>query len=92
MAGSHRHPVAEPSPAARRAARAFLVAWREYLQALVHNLRAYAITDVNRRAEKVSILLKDSFVDSFSRSDRSFMKAFCETQMFDVFADEQLKI
>ena len=91
MSSSHRHPIAEPSPTARRASRAFLVAWREYLRALVANLRAYAITDVNSHAEKVSILLKDSFVDSFGRSDRPFMRAFCETQMFDVFADEQLK-
>jgi hypothetical protein len=40
MVGSGRHPIAEPTPAARRAARDFLVAWREYLGALVLNLRA----------------------------------------------------
>jgi hypothetical protein len=41
--------------------------------------------------DKVAILLRDSFVDSFSRADRPFMKAFCETQMFDVYADDQLQ-
>ena len=89
--GSYRGPVAEPSERARTAARAFLEAWREYLRALVANLRAYAITEVSAAGEKTSILLKDTWVDSFSKADRSFMRAFGETQMFDWYADVQLR-
>ena len=86
-------PVAEPSPAARKAARAFLGAWRGYLRSLVARdaLRACAITDVNRASERVSILLKDSFAETFAKPDRPFIRAFCETQMFDAFADDQLR-
>ena len=89
--GSSRGPVAEPSERARIAARAFLEAWREYLRALVANLRSYAITEVSDAGEKTSILLKDTWVDSFSKADRSFMRAFGETQMFDWFADVALQ-
>ena len=89
--GSYRGPVAEPSERARTAARAFLEAWREYLRALVANLRAYAITEVSAAGEKTSILLKDTWVDSFSKADRAFMRAFGETQMFDWYADVQLR-
>jgi len=89
--GSTRGPVAEPSKRARTAARAFLEAWREYLRALVANLRSYAITEVSAAGEKTSILLKDTWVDSFSKADRSFMRAFGETQMFDWYADVQLR-
>ena len=88
---SYRGPVAEPSERARTAARAFLEAWREYLRALVANLRAYAITEVSAAGEKTSILLKDTWVDSFSKADRAFMRAFGETQMFDWYADVQLR-
>ena len=73
------------------AARALLEAWREYLRALVANLRSYAITEVSDAGEKTSILLKDTWVDSFSKADRSFMRAFGETQMFDWFADVALQ-
>jgi hypothetical protein len=34
-----------------------------------------------------SVLLKDSFVDSFPPRDRPFMRAFSDTQMFSVYTD-----
>ena len=88
--GSYRGPVAEPSERARTASRV-PGGGREYLRALVANLRAYAITEVSAAGEKTSILLKDTWVDSFSKADRSFMRAFGETQMFDWYADVQLR-
>ena len=48
-------------------------------------------TDVNRASERVSILLKDSFAETFAKADRPFIRAFCETQMFDAFADDALR-
>ena len=41
------------------------------------------------RRRKDTILLKDTWVDSFSKADRSFMRAFWETQMFDWYVDVQ---
>lgn len=34
-----------------------------------------------------SVLLKDSFVESFPPRDRPFMRQFAETQMFSVYCD-----
>ncbi|XP_062216805.1 uncharacterized protein LOC133916923 isoform X2 [Phragmites australis] len=38
----------------------------------------------------VSLLLKDSFIDSFPSKDRPFIKLFMETQMFSVLSDSRL--
>ena len=46
---------------------------------------------MNRASERVSILLKDSFAETFAKADRPFIRAFCETQMFDAFADDALR-
>lgn len=37
-----------------------------------------------------SVLLKESFVDSFPPRDRPFMRQFAETQMFAVYTDAVL--
>lgn len=34
-----------------------------------------------------SVLLKDSFVESFPPRDRAFMRQFVETQLFSVYSD-----
>jgi len=38
----------------------------------------------------VAVLLKDELIDSYVGRDRSFMKNFCETQLFTAFTDELL--
>ena len=38
-----------------------------------------------------SVLLKDSFVESFPPRDRPFMRQFAETQMFSVYTDAVLR-
>lgn len=40
---------------------------------------------------QVSLLLKDSFIESFPRIDRQFMRMFVETQMFSAYSDDILK-
>jgi len=86
-----RRPVIDPPQDAVEAAGVFLNAWRAYLNSLVANIRYHSITDVNEGgSEKVSILLKDSFLATFEGKDRSFMSAFVETQMFSTYADERL--
>jgi hypothetical protein len=86
-----RRPVIDPPQDAVEAAGVFLNAWRAYLNSLVANIRHHSITDVNQGGkEKVTILLKDSFLATFEGKDRSFMSAFVETQMFSTYADERL--
>ena len=53
-------------------------------------LHQYTITDV-QTSERVSLLLKESFVESFNARDRLFMKQFVETQMFSVYCDAVMK-
>jgi hypothetical protein len=86
-----KRPVIDPSQEAINAAREFLNAWRAYLNSLVASIRYHSITDVNEGGEgKVTILLKDSFLATFQGQDRSFMRAFAETQMFSTYCDEVL--
>lgn len=57
-----------------------------HLGNLCHDLQMHTITDV-QTSERVSLLLKDSFVESFAPRDRTFIKQFVETQMFSVYSD-----
>ena len=63
---------------------------QDHLGGLCSNLYQHTITDV-QTAERVSLLLKDSFVESFSVRDRVFMKQFVETQTFSVYSDSVMK-
>ena len=78
---------------ARRAAGAFLETWREYLHALVsfEALAPHAITDVTNAAGRVTVLMRDSFVESFRVADRAFAEALVDTQAFQAHADEVLR-
>lgn len=62
----------------------------EHLQSLCANLHQHTITDV-QTSERVSLLLKESFVESFLPRDKVFMKQFVETQMFSVYSDSVMK-
>jgi hypothetical protein len=37
--------------------------------------------------DRVAVLLKDSFIESFDAKDRNFARMFVETQMFEVYCD-----
>jgi hypothetical protein len=77
---------------ARRAAGAFLETWREYMHALVsfEALAPHAITDVTNAAGRVTVLMRDSFVESFRSTDRHFADALVDTQAFQAHADGAL--
>jgi len=62
----------------------------DHLSGLCANLYQHTITDV-QTAERVSLLLKDSFVESFPVRDRPFVKLFVETQVFSVYSDSVMK-
>ncbi|KAM0953144.1 hypothetical protein DsansV1_C02g0020901 [Dioscorea sansibarensis] len=69
------------------AAKGFLAVLRSYLDSLCSNLRSHTITNVQSNDDKVSLLLKESFIDSFPSRDRPFMKLFVDTQLFSVHTD-----
>ncbi|XP_058095045.1 uncharacterized protein LOC131240674 isoform X2 [Magnolia sinica] len=85
-----RHPVYKCNEVQAEAAQQFLNVMRSYLESLCSNLRTHTITSVQSNNDRVSLLLKDSFVDSFSSRDRPFVKLFIETQLFTVLSDSRL--
>ncbi|XP_031497112.1 uncharacterized protein LOC116262143 isoform X2 [Nymphaea colorata] len=82
-----RRPVYECTDIQAEAARGFLAILRSYLETLCSSLRAHTITNVQSHDDKVSLLLKESFIDSFPVCDRPFMKLFVDTQLFSVHTD-----
>ncbi|KAL8143006.1 hypothetical protein V2J09_016038 [Rumex salicifolius] len=73
-----------------KAAMEFRDVMRSYMESLCAEIRLNTITSVQSNDDRVSILLKDSFIDSFSEIDQPFMKQFVETQMFSVLSDSRL--
>ncbi|XP_048443402.1 LOW QUALITY PROTEIN: uncharacterized protein LOC125478811 [Pyrus x bretschneideri] len=82
-----KRPVYECTEEQIVAAKGFLGVLRTYLDSLCSNLRSHTITNVQSNDDKVSLLLKESFIDSFPSRDRPFMKLFVDTQMFSVHTD-----
>ncbi|KAL8208460.1 hypothetical protein R6Q57_007872 [Mikania cordata] len=82
-----RRQVYDCSSVQIEAAKGFLKEIRSYLDSLCSNLRSHTITNVQSNDDKVSLLLKESFIDSFPSRDRPFMKLFIETQLFSVHTD-----
>ena len=58
----------------------------DHLRGLCANIHNHTITDVQTN-ERVSLLMKESFVGSFPPKDKDFIKEFVETQMFTVYSD-----
>ncbi|KAK7363296.1 hypothetical protein VNO77_05432 [Canavalia gladiata] len=82
-----RRPVYECTEVQIEAAKGFLSVLRSYLDSLCCNIRSHTITNVQSNDDKVSLLLKESFIDSFPYRDRPFMKLFVDTQLFSVHTD-----
>ena len=69
---------------------AILQILQEHLWRMCADMYQHTITDV-QTSERVSLLLKESFVESFNARDRLFMKQFVETQTFSVYCDAVMK-
>ncbi|CAH2079465.1 unnamed protein product [Thlaspi arvense] len=86
-----KRPVYECTDVQVEAAKGFLSVLRSYLDSLCSNLQSHTITDVQSNNDKglfqVSLLLKESFIDSFPSRHRPFMKLFLDTQLFSVHTD-----
>ncbi|CAH9065928.1 unnamed protein product, partial [Cuscuta europaea] len=77
-----KRPVYDCTEVQVDAAKGFLRVLRSYLDSLCSNLRCHTITNVQSNNDKVSLLLKESFIESFPYRDRPFMKLFVDTQLF----------
>ncbi|KAJ8526541.1 hypothetical protein K7X08_029018 [Anisodus acutangulus] len=84
---ARKRPVYECTDVQVEAAKCFLAVLRSYLDSLCSNLRSHTITNVQSNDDKVSLLLKESFIESFPSRDRPFMKLFLDTQLFSVHTD-----
>lgn len=84
---ARKRPVYECTDVQIEAAKGFLAVLRSYLDSLCSNLRSHTITNVQSNDDKVSLLLKESFIDSFPNRDRPFMKLFVDTQLFSGHTD-----
>ncbi|KAL4296186.1 hypothetical protein GQ457_12G022100 [Hibiscus cannabinus] len=82
-----KRPIYECSDVQVEAAKGFLSVLRSYLDSLCSNMRSHTITNVQSNNDKVSLLLKESFIGSFPYHDRPFMKLFVDTQLFSVHSD-----
>ncbi|KAK8597668.1 hypothetical protein V6N13_095068 [Hibiscus sabdariffa] len=82
-----KRPICECSDMQVEAAKGFLSVLRSYLDSLCSNMRSHTITNVQSNNDKVSLLLKESFIGSFPYRDRPFMKLFVDTQLFSVHSD-----
>ncbi|XP_078433160.1 DENN (AEX-3) domain-containing protein [Wolffia australiana] len=82
-----KRPVYECTDIQVEAAKGFLAVLRSYLDSLCSNLRSHTITNVQSNDDKVSLLLKESFIDSFPSREQPFMKLFVDTQLFSVHTD-----
>ncbi|XP_019417154.1 PREDICTED: uncharacterized protein LOC109328239 isoform X2 [Lupinus angustifolius] len=82
-----RRPVYQCTEVQVKAAKGFLSVLRSYMDSLCCNIRSHTITNVQSNDDKVSLLLKESLIDSFPYRDRPFMKHLVDTQLFSVHTD-----
>ncbi|XP_024973837.1 uncharacterized protein LOC112512205 [Cynara cardunculus var. scolymus] len=85
-----KHPVYRLNKFQNEAAAQFLTVLRQHLESLCTNLSSHAITSVQSDDDRVSLLMKESYIDSFPARDRPFIRQFVDTQMFTVLSDTRL--
>ncbi|OMO98698.1 hypothetical protein CCACVL1_04100 [Corchorus capsularis] len=85
-----KHPTYRCNEVQAEAATQFLTVMGDYLESLCANLRSHTITSVQSNHDRVSLLLKDSYIDSFPSKDRPFVKLLVDTQLFTVLSDSRL--
>ncbi|KAL2344935.1 hypothetical protein Fmac_006220 [Flemingia macrophylla] len=86
-----KHPVHRCNEVQAEAATKFLNIMWHYLESLCSDLKSHTITSVQSNNDRVSLLLKDSFIDSFPARDQPFVKLFVDTQLFTVLSDSRLQ-
>eukprot|EP00475_Leptophrys_vorax_P009975 TRINITY_DN16652_c1_g1_i1.p1 TRINITY_DN16652_c1_g1~~TRINITY_DN16652_c1_g1_i1.p1 ORF type:complete len:266 (-),score=23.48 TRINITY_DN16652_c1_g1_i1:299-1003(-) len=89
-AQADKRPIYRTTEEQVEAADRFLVTLRGYMDTFCTDLRIHCITSVNAGGERVSILLKESFVAQFPEDSQDFFQVFTDTQMFQVHTDTLL--
>jgi hypothetical protein len=79
-------PVHVITPDEEESAQCFLNVMHDYLSKLCGDLRLHTIVNVGM-SKRTGVFMKESLLESLPAKDRTFMKAFMETQMFSVYAD-----
>ncbi|KAK2986348.1 hypothetical protein RJ640_026612 [Escallonia rubra] len=69
-----RHPVYKCNEVQAEAAAEFSTVMRCYLESFCSDLMSHTITSVQSTNDRVSILLRDSYIDSFPSKDQPFIK------------------
>ncbi|KAK7284179.1 hypothetical protein RJT34_18920 [Clitoria ternatea] len=87
---ARKHPVHRCNEVQAEAATKFLNIMWHYLESLCSDLKSHTITSVQSNNDRVSLLLKDSFIDSFPGRDQPFVKLFVDTQLFTCLSDARL--
>ncbi|ESW34620.1 hypothetical protein PHAVU_001G167000 [Phaseolus vulgaris] len=87
---ARKHPVHRCNEVQAEASTQFLNIMWHYLESLCSDLKSHTITSVQSNNDRVSLLLKDSFIDSFPARDQPFIKLFVDTQLFTVLSDTRL--
>ncbi|KAK7396487.1 hypothetical protein VNO78_17528 [Psophocarpus tetragonolobus] len=87
---ARKHPVHRCNEVQAEASTQFLNIMWHYLESLCSDLKSHTITSVQSNNDRVSLLLKDSFIDSFPARDQPFIKLFVDTQLFTVLSDSRL--
>ncbi|CAI7733737.1 unnamed protein product, partial [Closterium sp. NIES-54] len=72
------------------AADGFLMTLRSYVDTFCTDVRIHTITSVNQGGQRVSLLLKESFVNGFPEDDQEFFQVFAGTQLFTMHIDTLL--
>ncbi|CAI0386273.1 unnamed protein product [Linum tenue] len=86
----NKNPVYKCNEVQGNAANNFLRVMRRYLESLCADLRSHSITSVQSNYDRVCVLLKDSFIDSFPTKERPFVKLLVDTQLFASLSDSRL--
>ncbi|CAN1270095.1 DENN domain-containing protein 5B [Linum perenne] len=89
-ATGNKNPVYKCNDVQADAANHFLRVIRRYLESICADLRSHTITSVQSNQDRVCLLLKDSFIDSFPYKERPFIKLLVDTQLFSSLSDSRL--
>lgn len=79
-------PVHVITPDEEAAASHFLAVAHDYMSKLCGDLRLHTIVNVGM-SKRTGVFMRDALIESRPAKDRPFLRAFTETQMFNVYAD-----
>ncbi|GAU19328.1 hypothetical protein TSUD_336140, partial [Trifolium subterraneum] len=89
---SRKQPIHRCNEVQAETATKFLNIMWHYLESLCSNLKSHTITSVQSNHDRVSLLLKDSFIDSFPTRDQPFMKIRSFSPFYQILVYQTLRV